>query len=100
MANLASLLAQAATPMLDPPTRAVLLMSLLAFVVLGMGLMLGVTIGGRWVRRLGTDDLRKPLPLRRRDPVASDHLPPRPTVRLDRADTAVVDPAASDTRSA
>lgn len=55
----------AATPLLDPPTRAVLLMSLLAFVLLGGGLMCGVVLGGRWVRRTGGDDLRSPLPLRR-----------------------------------
>lgn len=55
----------ASSPLLDPPTRAVLLMSLLAFVVLGLGLVGGVMLGGRWVRRMGSDDLRKPLPLRR-----------------------------------
>lgn len=53
------------TPMLDPPTRAVLLMALLAFVILGMGLIAGAMIGGRWVRRLGGDDLTKPMRLRR-----------------------------------
>ena len=55
----------AAAPLLDPPTRAVLLMSLLAFILLGLGLMAGAMLGGRWVRRLGSVDLRKPLPLRR-----------------------------------
>jgi hypothetical protein len=53
------------TPLLDPVTRAVLLMSLLAFILLGLGLMAGAMIGGRWVRRLGRVDLTKPLPLRR-----------------------------------
>jgi hypothetical protein len=52
-------------PLLDPPTRAVLLMSLLAFVVLGLGLVGGVMLGGKWARRSGSVDLRKPLPLRR-----------------------------------
>jgi hypothetical protein len=51
--------------LLDPVTRAVLLMSLLAFILLGLGLMAGAMIGGRWVRRLGRVDLTKPLPLRR-----------------------------------
>lgn len=60
------LIAQAAaSPLLDPPTRAVLAMSLLAFVLLGLGLMAGVLLGGRWARRYGGDDLRTPLPLRR-----------------------------------
>lgn len=59
--------AQAAdSPLLDPPTRAVLLMSLLAFLILGMGLIVGVLLGGRWVRRLGAHDLTKPMPIRRR----------------------------------
>lgn len=62
--------ARAASPLLDPPTRAVLLMALLAFIILGMGLMFGVMLGGRWVRRLGSKDLRKPLPLRRGEPDA------------------------------
>lgn len=53
------------SPMLDPPTRAVLLMALLAFVILGLGLIAGAMIGGRWVRRLGSEDLTKPMPLRR-----------------------------------
>lgn len=52
------------SPLLDPPTRAVLLMSLLAFVILGIGLMVGAMLGGRWARRWGGDDLRKPLALR------------------------------------
>ncbi|QDT68267.1 hypothetical protein MalM25_11880 [Planctomycetes bacterium MalM25] len=61
------LLAQAeGSPMLDAPTRAVLLMALLAFVILGLGLIAGAMIGGRWVRRLGGEDLTKPMPLRRR----------------------------------
>lgn len=53
------------SPMLDPPTRAVLLMALLAFVILGLGLMLGVILGGRWVRRLDDNKLKTPLPLKR-----------------------------------
>lgn len=59
-------------PALDPPTRAVLLMSLLAFVLLGLGLIAGAMIGGRWVRRIGGDDLTKPLPLRRSESDAND----------------------------
>lgn len=59
-----TLLAQA-SPLLDPPTRAVLAMALLAFVILGMGLIVGVLLGGRWFRRWGGDSLREPLPLRR-----------------------------------
>lgn len=55
----------AAAPMLDPPTRAVLLMALLAFLILGLGLIAGAMLGGRWVRRLGGDGLTKPLALRR-----------------------------------
>ncbi len=55
----------APTLLLDPVTRAVLLMSLLAFILLGLGLMAGAMLGGRWVRRLGGVDLTKPLPLRR-----------------------------------
>jgi hypothetical protein len=70
------LLAQAATaPLLDPPTRAVLLMSLLAFILLGLGLMAGAMIGGRWVRRLGSVDLTKPLPLRRSPAEMREPLP-------------------------
>lgn len=59
-------LAQSVGPLLDPPTRAVLLMSLLAFVLLGVALMAGALIAGRWVRRTGGEDLREPLPLRKR----------------------------------
>lgn len=58
-------LAQSFAPLLDPPTRAVLLMSLLAFVLLGVALMVGAVIAGRWVRRNGGDDLREPMPLRK-----------------------------------
>ena len=68
--------AQAATaPLLDPPPRAVRLMSLLAFVLLGLGLMAGAMLGGRWVRRLGSVDLRKPLPLRRSPAEMREPLP-------------------------
>ena len=59
-------------PMLDPPTRAVLLMALLAFVILGMGLIAGAMIAGRWVRRLGGDQLPKPMRLRRSNRVGPD----------------------------
>lgn len=52
-------------PLLDPPTRAVLLMSLLAFVLLGGGLIAGAILGGRWARQAGSADLTKPLPLNR-----------------------------------
>lgn len=38
--SLIGTLVQAASPLLDPPTRAVLLMALLAFVLLGRGVML------------------------------------------------------------
>lgn len=70
------LLGQAApTPLLDPPTRAVLLMSLLAFILLGLGLMAGAVLGGRWVRRLGSVDLTKPLPLRRTPGELSEPVP-------------------------
>ena len=60
-----------AAPMLDPPIRAVLLMALLAFIILGLGLIAGAMIGGRWVRRLGGDELTKPMRLRRRSEQAS-----------------------------
>lgn len=59
------------SPMLDPPTRAVLLMALLAFVILGLGLMLGVMLGGRWVRRLDDNKLSTPLPLKRGEAATS-----------------------------
>ena len=55
-----------ATPLLDPPTRAVLVMALLAFVVLTVGLVAGVLLGGRWARRYGGDELKKPLKLHKR----------------------------------
>lgn len=61
-------------PLLDPPTRAVLLMALLAFVVLGLGLIAGALIGGHWARRSG-DELTRPLPLRK----ASQPETPPPT---------------------
>ena len=61
----AGLVAQSIAPFLDPPTRAVLLMSLLAFVLLGASLMAGAVLAGRWVRRNVGEDLREPLPLRR-----------------------------------
>lgn len=80
MVNLAfALLSQATAPMLDPPTRAVLLMALLAFLILGMGLIVGVLLGGRWARRAGRDDLTKPLPLRK--PLRDQDDPPLAMLR-------------------
>lgn len=38
---------------LDPPTRAAVLMALLAMLVLGLGLVALTMLGGHWVRRLG-----------------------------------------------
>ncbi|TWT95954.1 hypothetical protein Pla108_30310 [Botrimarina colliarenosi] len=89
----------APTPMLDPPTRAVLLMALLAFVLLGLGLVAGAMLGGRWVRRIGGDELTKPLQLRRS---AADRQEPTPAMlrgvhyRVD-SDTKVADAAGSET---
>lgn len=73
-------LAQAAKPVLDPPTQAVLVMSLLAFTLLGIALMAGAVLAGRWVRRVGGRDLREPLPIRHAAPrnPATDPLPPAP----------------------
>ena len=69
-------LAQALTgPMLDPPTRAVLLMALLGFFVLGLGLIVGAILGGHWARRYGGDDLVRPLPLRK-GPTHQKPVPP------------------------
>ncbi|MCA9238651.1 MAG: hypothetical protein KDA37_00550 [Planctomycetales bacterium] len=52
------LLAEEAAPMeqapwmqLDPPTRAMLLMTLLGLVLTGLGLILLTMLGARWVRR-------------------------------------------------
>ncbi|MEQ8846445.1 hypothetical protein [Botrimarina sp.] len=53
----------ATMPVLDPPTQAVLVMSLLAFTLLGLALMVGAALAGRWVRRISGDELREPLPL-------------------------------------
>lgn len=63
------------SPLDDGPTRAVLLMALLAFVVLGIGLIAGALLGGRWARRYGGDDLKKPLPLRRGEAPATPREP-------------------------
>ncbi len=79
-----TLLAQA-SPLLDPPTRAVLAMAFLAFVILGMGLIVGVMLGGRWFRRWGGDQLRHPLPLRK--PAASQDDPPLAMLRGVQWDT-------------
>ncbi|MEN0109976.1 MAG: hypothetical protein AAF805_04570 [Planctomycetota bacterium] len=95
----------AGAPLLDPPTRAVLAMALLAFVLLGLGLMAGAMLGGRWVRRLGGDRLREPLPLRKpasvegphwaEGPVASDARPTH-AERRTAVDTAADRPAVDD----
>ncbi len=39
-------------PPIDPPTQAALLMTLLGFVLLGMGMIAATMIGARWVRRI------------------------------------------------
>lgn len=57
MINLAWMLAQAeeqATPLeqLDPQSRLVVISSLIALVLTGLGLILLTMIGGRWVRRV------------------------------------------------
>jgi hypothetical protein len=98
----ALLMAQAATaPLLDPPTRAVLLMSLLAFILLGLGLMAGAMIGGRWVRRLGSVDLTKPLPLRRSPAEMREPLPAmlRGVHWQESGDTKASDHGSADTLS-
>ncbi len=70
-------------PLLDPPTRAVLLMALLGFVVLGIGLIAGALLGGHWARRQG-DELTRPLPLNK--PSQPETLPPSvPTAEIDSA---------------
>ena len=95
-------LAQAtAVPLLDPPTRAVLLMSLLAFILLGLGLMAGAMLGGRWVRRLGSVDLRKPLPLRRSAAEMREPLPAmlRGVAWQESGDTQAADHGGADTVS-
>lgn len=40
-------------PLLDPPTRAVLAMALLAFVLLFVGMIVAIRIGSRWAQRAG-----------------------------------------------
>lgn len=39
-------------PPIDPPTQAALLMTLLGFVLLGIGMIAATMIGARWVRKL------------------------------------------------
>lgn len=61
------LLAQEATvsPIeeLDPPVKAALLMALLGIILLGFFMVLVIMLGARWVRRLGTNDLKTRQPL-------------------------------------
>ena len=87
------------SPLLDPPTRAVLLMSLLAFVLLGIGLMVGAMLGGRWVRRMGGVDLTKPLPLRRGREVEAAPAMLRAVHWGTDCNTAALDSGASETVS-
>ncbi len=101
----AALLAQSErSPMLDPPTRAALLMALLAFVILGLGLIAGAMLAGHWVRRLGGDDLTTPLPLRRPRGDSEDGLQegaPKPVVGPNwrrSGDTARLDASGAETQ--
>ncbi len=47
------MLTEVDSPLLDPPTRAVLVMALLAFVLLLLGLIVMIRLGARWTRRQG-----------------------------------------------
>lgn len=49
---------------LDPPTRTILLMALLAIVIIGMALVLFTMLGARWVRRSAKDGVRKTNPMK------------------------------------
>lgn len=108
MSEVATLVGQVADgPLADPPLRATLMMALLGFVVLGIGLVVGVLLGGRWARRGGRSDLRKPLSLRGRRPaIGIRYDDPKLTGRSDdtagepsSADQTSVDRATDETQA-
>jgi hypothetical protein len=88
---------------LPPPTRTIILMSLLGILLLGLFIVVAILLGGNWVRKLGKHRRGPSVPLdvvplrpridRETQRSATDRLPVRCPVEenLDDNDTKVID---------
>lgn len=87
--TLTLMLAQADKPEKIPePTRTMIIMALLGIALLGMLLVVGILLGGHWVRRIGSHRRRPPVPpdliLKRKPPKEEPRISHR---KVDPGDT-------------
>ncbi|QDU90778.1 hypothetical protein Pla175_41910 [Pirellulimonas nuda] len=79
--TLLTTLAQAARPAIDatpPPSRAAMLMAILGLVLLGIGMIVCVMLGARWVRKIAREQPRPPLERRRQTERPPEVVPAAP----------------------